>query len=129
MIASAGMAVCQIALAAAFRMQPAPALLIIALMMLCVASFAVGLGPGVWVLLSEIFPTRIRGRAMSIATISLWIACVVLTMSYLTLVRIASISGAFLIYASMCVLTFFIVWKLTPETRGRSLEEIERLWR
>jgi sugar porter (SP) family MFS transporter len=129
MIAAAGMAVCQIALAAAFRMQPPPAALVIGLMMLCVASFAVGLGPGVWVLLSEIFPTRIRGRAMSIATICLWIACTILTMTYLTLVRVASISGAFLIYASMCVVTFLIVWKLTPETRGRSLEEIERLWR
>lgn len=129
MIASAGMAVCQVGLAAAFLLRPPPPALIIGLMMLCVASFAVGLGPGVWVLLSEIFPTRIRGRAMSLATISLWVACVLLTITYLSLVRAVSISGAFLLYASMCVVTYGIVWKLTPETRGRSLEDIEHLWR
>ncbi len=129
MFAAGGMAVCQVLLGLAFLVQPPPAAAIIGLMLVCVACFAVGLGPGVWVVLSEIFPTRIRGRAMSVATISLWIACVALTLTYLTLVSAITISGAFWVYAAMCVVTFAVVWRLTPETKGRSLEQIEKLWR
>ena len=73
-------------------------------------------------------PTRIRGRAMSIATICLWIACTVLTMTFLSLVKAVSATGAFLVYSAMCVITFVIVWKFVPETKGRTLEEIERSW-
>lgn len=124
-----GMCVCQIGMATAFAMQPRPVMAIFGFMLVCVASFAMGLGPGVWVVLSEIFPTKIRGRAMSVATLSLWVACVAVTMTFLTLVTVLGASGAFLLYASMCVLTFFIVWRFTPETRGKSLEEIERSWR
>jgi SP family arabinose:H+ symporter-like MFS transporter len=128
MISAATMAGCQAALGIAFLLHPPPATLVLTIMLFCVAAFAVGLGPGFWVLLSEIFPTRIRGRAMSIATICLWIACTVLTMTFLSLVKAVSATGAFLIYSSMCVLTFLIVWRFVPETKGRSLEEIERSW-
>ena len=93
------------------------------------ASFAVGLGPGVWVVLSEIFPTRIRGRAMSIATVALWIACVILTFTYLSIASALGPSGAFSIYGGMCLLTIWIVVRFTPETKGHSLEEIERIWK
>jgi MFS family permease len=98
-------------------------------MVCCVAGFAVGIGPGVWVVLSEIFPTRVRGRAMSIATISLWVACVALTMTFLSLASAITITGAFWLYAVMCVAMFLIVWLATPETKGKTLEEIEKLWR
>lgn len=128
MISTAAMAGCQAALGIAFLMNPPPATLVLAIMLCCVAAFAVGLGPGFWVLLSEIFPTRIRGRAMSIATICLWSACTVLTMTFLSLVKAVSATGAFLIYSGMCVITFGIVWRFVPETKGRSLEEIERSW-
>lgn len=129
MLSSGGMAVCQLMLGAAFLLQPPPAMLVLGIMLVCVASFAVGLGPGVWVVLSEIFPTRIRGRAMSIATISLWLACVALTMTFLSLVRAITATGAFWVYSAMCVVTYVIVWRFTPETKGKTLEEIERLWR
>ena len=129
MISSGIMAVCQVALGLAFLIQPPPALLVLGIMLVCATGFAVGLGPGVWVVLSEIFPTRIRGRAMSIATISLWVACVALTMTFLSLVKAISPTGAFSIYGAMCVVTFLIVWLVTPETKGKTLEEIERLWR
>jgi len=129
MLSSAGMALCQFALGAAFRIQPPPAWLVLACMLVCVASFAVGMGPGVWVLLAEIFPTRIRGRAMSIATISLWTACVALTMTFLTLAQAITVTGAFWLYGAMCVTTFLIVRFAVPETKGRTLEEIERMWK
>jgi MFS family permease len=129
MVSAAGMALAEIALGIAFRFQPPPAGTILAVILFCVACFAVGLGPGVWVLMSELFPTRIRGRAMSIATISLWMACVALTLTFLSLVKAIGASGAFWLYAGMCVTTFLFVWLVTPETKGRSLEEIEQLWR
>jgi SP family arabinose:H+ symporter-like MFS transporter len=128
MISTATMAACQAALGFAFLLKAPPAMLVLTIVLFCVAAFAVGLGPGFWVLLSEIFPTRIRGRAMSIATICLWIACTTLTMTFLSLVKAVSATGAFLVYSGMCVITFFIVWRWVPETKGRSLEEIEQFW-
>ncbi len=128
MFSSGAMGAALIALGLAFRVQPAPAALIFALVLVFVASFAVGLGPGVWVVMSEIFPNRIRGRAMSIATISLWVACVALTLSFLSLAQALTISGAFWVYAAMCVTMFVFVWRVTPETKGKTLEEIEKLW-
>jgi MFS family permease len=129
LISSGLMAICQTGLALAFLVHTPSAPVVLTMMMLCVAAFAIGLGPCVWVLLSEIFPTRIRGRAMSIATLFLWSACTLLTMTFLTLSNALSPTGAFLIYSLMCVVTFLIVWRAVPETKGRSLEEIERLWR
>lgn len=126
---AAGMVVAHLGLALAFRMSPPPGALVTALMILCVASFAVGLGPGVWVVLSEIFPTRIRGRAMSIATVSLWIACVVLTFTFLSIATALGPSGAFTIYGVMCLITILVVARWTPETKGHTLEEIEHLWK
>lgn len=116
-------------LAVAFLLPSPPLFLIVPLMLLCAASFAVGLGPGVWVVLSEIFPTRIRGRAMAIATVALWVACVILTFTFLSIASALGPSGAFSIYGVMCLITVWVVWRLTPETKGHTLEEIERLWR
>lgn len=128
MFSSGAMGAALVALGIAFRAQPAPAALIFSLVLMFVASFAVGLGPGVWVVMSEIFPNRIRGRAMSIATISLWVACVALTLSFLSLAQALTISGAFWLYAGMCATMFVFVWRVTPETKGKTLEEIEKLW-
>lgn len=129
MISSGVMAFGQAGLAAAFLLPHPPVALVLSIMLVCVASFAIGLGPGVWVLLAEFFPTRIRGRAMSIATVALWAACTLLTMTFLSLANALTPSGAFLIYAVMCVITFLIVLRAVPETKGRSLEQIEHLWR
>ncbi|MCW5962858.1 MAG: sugar porter family MFS transporter [Bryobacterales bacterium] len=129
MLSAGGMAFCQLALGFAFQQQPPSAWVVLPLVLGCVAAFAVGIGPATWVVLSEIFPTRIRGRAMGIATVALWIACIVLTMTYLTLVRVAGVSGAFWIYGSICVFTFLFVWRMLPETKGKTLEEIEQNWR
>ena len=126
---AAGMAVAHGGLAWAFLQTPRPGMVIVGLMLLCAACFAVGLGPGVWVVLSEIFPTRIRGRAMSISTVALWIACVILTFTYLSIASALGPSGAFSIYGGMCLLTIWIVVRFTPETKGHSLEEIERIWK
>jgi MFS transporter, SP family, arabinose:H+ symporter len=129
MISAAGMAVAEISLGFAFLVHPPPGNFILGFVLFCVASFAVGLGPGVWVVMSELFPTRIRGRAMSVATISLWVACVALTATFLSLVKAIGASGAFWLYSAMCITMFVFVWRVTPETKGKTLEEIERFWK
>jgi MFS transporter, SP family, arabinose:H+ symporter len=125
---AAAMAISHVILALCFLRTNPPAALIVGAMLLCVAAFAVGLGPGVWVVLSEIFPTRIRGRAMAVATVALWVACTVLTMTFLTLSRTLGRTGAFLIYGGMCAFTALFVFFVVPETRGKTLEEIEKFW-
>ena len=128
MAASGGMGVSLILLGAVFFARPTAGAAVLAMILCYVGFFAVGMGPGVWVLLSELFPTRIRARAMSIATVSLWIACMVISLTFLSLVSAISAAGAFWVYAAMCVFTFFFVWRVTPETKGKSLEQIERSW-
>ena len=128
MASTAGMAVALFVLGSLFQADPPPALLILAVIILYVGSFGVGLGPGVWVVISELFPTRIRGRAMSIATMALWLACILVTFTFLSLVEAVGSTGAFWIYASLSTVNFLFVWRVLPETMGRSLEEIERSW-
>jgi SP family arabinose:H+ symporter-like MFS transporter len=93
-----------------------------------VACFAFGLGTGVWVCLAELFPNRIRGRAMSIATMVLWISVSVVTATFLSLIKIFSASGVFLGYAAICAVSFLYIYLRLPETKNRTLEEIEAMW-
>jgi hypothetical protein len=65
---------------------------------------------------------------MSLATLSLWLACLAVTLSFLTLVRILSTAGAFSVYGGLCFITFGFVWFWLPETKGLSLEEIQSFW-
>jgi sugar porter (SP) family MFS transporter len=102
--------------------------LIVGSTMLYVGAFAIGLGPGAWVYIAEIFPTNIRGRAMSIATSVLWGSCILVSNSFLSLVRALGAGGAFAVYAGICAVAVIFFSQL-PETRGRSLEEIEQSWR
>lgn len=99
-----------------------------------IACFALSVGPVVWVILSEIFPTKIRGRAMGIATICLWSANAVVTLTYKMmngnkfLVDVFHHGFPFFIYGSMCIVLILFMWRFVPETKGKSLEEIERMW-
>ncbi len=102
--------------------------LVVGSTMLYVAAFATGLGPGAWVYMAEIFPTAIRGRAMSIATSVLWLSCILVSNSFLTLLRALGSTRTFALYAGICAVAVAFFSRL-PETRGKSLEEIERFWR
>ena len=102
--------------------------LVVGSTMLYVGAFATGLGPAAWVYMSEIFPTNIRGRAMSIATTVLWLSCIAVSNSFLTLVRSVGAAGTFGVYAGICAIGVIFFSRL-PETRGRSLEEIEQSWK
>jgi len=125
--AFAGMAFSLVGVAAAIRLQ-APALMVLLLVLIYVACFAIGIGTGTWVVMSEICPTRVRGRAMSIATVFLWCGTLVVTFTFLSLVRAFTAPGAFLFYAVICIAAFLFIRLGVPETKGHSLEEIERWW-
>ncbi len=129
MLSSGGMAVALVVLGVLLKSHPNAIAAILGVILGYVAFFAVGMGPAVWVLMSELFPTRIRGRAMAISTVALWVACTALTLTFLSLVNAIGISGAFWLYASICTFTCCFVWFAVPETKGKTLEEIERSWR
>jgi MFS transporter, SP family, galactose:H+ symporter len=90
-----------------------------------VAFFAVGLGPVFWLLIAEIFPLAVRGRAMSLATISNWGFNLLVTITFLGLINLCGRAGTFLLYAALTVIAVIFTAALVPETKGRSLEEIE----
>lgn len=96
-------------------------------LMAYVGSFAIAMGPVVWVVISEIFPTRIRGRAMSVATVSIWSACYVVSQLFPPMFK--RLEGyTFCFYSAMCVLAVLFIAVLVPETKGKTLEQIERSW-
>jgi SP family arabinose:H+ symporter-like MFS transporter len=90
-----------------------------------IACYAMSLAPVTWVVLSEIFPNRIRGLAMSVATFALWAACFLLTYSFPLLNKLLHASGTFWLYALICVSGFWFILKRLPETKGKTLEQIE----
>jgi SP family sugar porter-like MFS transporter len=90
-----------------------------------IACYSMSLAPVTWVILSEIFPNRIRGAAMSVATFSLWGACFILTYTFPILNRLLKASGTFWLYGIICLAGFFFILYKLPETKGKSLEEIE----
>jgi len=100
-----------------------------------IASFALSMGPVVWVVLSEIFPTHIRGRAMAIATLTLWAANYLVSQTFPMinespwLVENFHHAAPFWLYALFCLVTIVFVVMFVPETKGKSLEEIEQMWR
>jgi MFS family permease len=128
MSAFAGMALSLIAVSAAIHFQ-ASAIAVLVFVLTYVACFAVGVGTGTWVVMAEICPTRIRGRAMSVATVFLWCGTLLVTLTFLSLVQALTAPGTFLLYAVVCIAAFLFVWRLVPETKGRTLEEIDKWWR
>jgi SP family xylose:H+ symportor-like MFS transporter len=99
-----------------------------------IACFALSVGPVTWVILSEIFPTRIRGRAMAIATVCLWVANYVVSQTFPMmdennwLLEKYHHAFPFWLYGIFCVVLVAFVWRFVPETKGKTLEEIEKHW-
>ncbi|MBM3854648.1 MAG: MFS transporter, partial [Verrucomicrobia bacterium] len=101
-----------------------------------IAAFGLSVGPVTWVILAEIFPTAVRGRALGLATFFLWTADYVVTQTFPMMdaqgswfVRHFNHAFPFYTYAAFCVVLIVVVGRFVPETKGRSLEEIERSWR
>ncbi len=133
LIGSVGMGIALFAMGmAGFRQATGTWMLI--LVLIYIASFALSVGPVTWVILSEIFPTSIRGRAMGIATICLWTANSVVSQTFPMmdenefLIEKFHHGLPFFIYGIMCIVLIIFMWRCVPETKGKSLEEIEKMW-
>jgi MFS family permease len=87
------------------------------------------MGPIKWVIMSEIFPTRIRGRAMAIATLAVWVTDGIYNQFFPEFRDALGVSGSFFLFAALLIPQLIFIWKVMPETKGRTLEEIERGWR
>jgi sugar porter (SP) family MFS transporter len=98
-------------------------------LMMYVGAFAVGLGPVFWLLISEIYPLKIRGLAMSMATVANWGVNLLVALTFLTLIQLLGRPGTFWLYGLVGIGAWIFAYRLVPETKGRSLEEIESHWR
>jgi SP family arabinose:H+ symporter-like MFS transporter len=128
LIATAGMGVSLVLLGAAFRFPFLPASALLFVILLYIAFFASAMGPLVWVVMAEIFPIKVRGAAMGLATLALWLADFAVTLTFPVISDRFHPSSAFWLYAAMCALDLVFMWRFLPETKGRTLEEIERHW-
>lgn len=126
--AAAGMGISQILVGSAFGSEAFSGYLILSLILVYIAFFSMAMGPVVWVILSEIFPTRVRGGAMAIATVFLWLADFAVTLTFPVIADRLNESAAFWFYAAMCGVAFFFILLVLPETKGKTLEDIEKRW-
>lgn len=94
-----------------------------------VACFAIGLGPVFWLMIAEIYPLRVRGQAMAVATVANWGANLLVALTFLSLLHSLGRSWTFWLYGIIGVLAWVFVYKLVPETKGRTLEQLEEYWR
>ena len=97
-------------------------------LMAYVGFYAVGLGPVFWLVLSEIYPLRMRGRAMSIGTIANWGANLIVALTFLTLTQVLGKSATFWLYGAISIGAWLFAFFLVPETKGKTLEQIEAHW-
>lgn len=132
-IGSAGMGISLLAMGMAAYFQRTE-LWVLLFILGYIACFALSVGPVTWVILSEIFPTRIRGRAMAIATVCLWIANYIISQTFPMMDENAWLiekfhhALPFWLYGVFCVVLLAFVWRVVPETKGKTLEEIEKHW-
>ena len=100
--------------------------MMVVLVVAAISTYAMTLGPVTWTLLAEIFPHRVRGIAMATCTFALWVGCCTLTFSFPSMNAALGSSGTFWIYSAICVCAFIFLWNRCPETKGKSLEQLER---
>jgi sugar porter (SP) family MFS transporter len=122
-----GMAVTLLVLSGAFYAGTSGQLAWVAVLSVAayVGFFAIGLGPVFWLLIAEIFPLALRGRAMSLATVANWTFNLIVSATFLNLVGAIGSAAAFLVYAVLSIVALAFIAMLVPETKGRSLEQIE----
>jgi SP family sugar porter-like MFS transporter len=100
--------------------------MMVVLVVTAISVYAMTLGPVTWTLLAEIFPNQIRGVAMAVCTFALWVGCCTLTFSFPSMNAALGSSGTFWIYSSICLLAFIFLWRRCPETKGKTLEQLEK---
>ena len=100
--------------------------MMVALVVAAISVYAMTLGPVTWTLLAEIFPNRIRGVAMATCTFALWVGCCTLTFSFPSMNASLGSSGTFWVYSVICLCAFVFLYRRCPETKGKSLEQLEK---
>lgn len=128
LIGAAGMAVCLAIVGYAFYSGHTQGYWVLAGILLYISFFAISLGPLTFVVIAEIFPTNIRGRAMSVAIFFLWVSVYIVSQTFPMLLESIGSAYTFWIYMLMSVIAFGFVYKFIPETKGKTLEEIEQFW-
>jgi MFS family permease len=111
-----------------FLLGKTQGLILLIFILTFITSFAIGYGPVIWVLLSEIYPTKVRGRAMSVATLAIWVGTAIIGQVVPWMLVTLTPAGTFFVFAVCCIPVPFILRKI-PETKGMSLEEIEEVWK
>ncbi|HLP18555.1 MAG TPA: sugar porter family MFS transporter [Bacteroidota bacterium] len=122
-----GMTVSLFALAFAFSQPDREGAIVLGLILFYIASFAASLGPVTWVFIAEIYPNRLRGEAMSVAIVVLWSACFLVSLVFPAMLNTLGGGSAFFVFGIMCVLYLVFIIVKVPETKGKSLEELEHL--
>jgi MFS transporter, SP family, xylose:H+ symportor len=131
LLGASGMGICLFCMGLASYWQRADAWLLV-LIVGFIACFALSIGPVTWVILSEIFPTKVRGRALGLCTFCLWSANFVVSQTFPMMNENAWLIGKFnhafpfWVYGLLCLVEIVFVWRMVPETKGKSLEDIER---
>lgn len=127
-IGVAGMFFSLLAVGFLFLLKQTEGFLLIGFIITFITFFEIGFGPVIWVLLSEIYPTNVRGRAMSIATLMLWVGTAIIGQVVPWMLETLSPAVTFFVFALCCIPVTFIL-RLIPETKGLSLEDIENEWK
>ena len=125
LLGSCGLAVIYLILGTCYHLHVTGFFMVI-LVVMAISCYAMTLGPVTWVLLSEIFPNRVRGVAMATCTFALWVGCCTLTFTFPSLNASLGSSGTFWIYSAICLCGFLFFLRRCPETKGKSLEELEQ---
>ncbi len=123
-----GMILAHLAIGSVFYTGQTGGLLLMIFVALFIAFFAFSYGPVIWTLLSEIYPNAVRGRAMSIATLTLWVGTFIIGQTGPWMLENFQPYGTFWLFSVMLIPAILITWRLVPETKGLTLEEIERYW-
>lgn len=124
---SIGMAISLFVLTVAFYMHEFGGYLILAFVLIYIASFAMSLGPVTWVFIAEIYPNRLRSEAMSVAVVFLWLAVFLVSFTFPYMLNVFGGGAAFLVFGCMCVVYLIFLLVKVPETKGKSLEELEKI--
>ncbi len=123
-----GMIFAHLAIGTVFYTGQTGGMLLMIFIPLFIAFFAFSYGPVIWTLLSELYPNAVRGRAMSIATLTLWVGTYIIGQTVPWMLDNLGPHGTFWLFSVMLLPAIWITWKLVPETKGLTLEEIERYW-
>ncbi len=124
-LGSGGMMSMLLGLSTLFFIHQTSGLMVLVFILGYIACFSASLGAAVWVVISELFPNRLRSKGMSVAIVALWIACTIVSVTFPIMLERLSGGITFLIFAIICLANLLYVWWYVPETKGKTLEELE----